>query len=166
MATCLGGMNFGGSIRSSDRRLASSTTGCTARKGPGARSMQKPIQLFPASVAPTCAAFLKTTRCSRLHGGSASMIPRKKVYGWSDLARPRRPSETTAPAAGWPNAARSARDRGRGQRASCGGYCPRPRGLQQGSSYTSVISGKCARSTSLRALDADHFLYVALHVGL
>ena len=158
MATCLGGMNFGGSIRCSDRRLASSTVGCTARKGPGARSMQKPIQLFPSSVAPICAAFMKTTRCSRLHGDSGTMIPRKKVCGCSDLARPRRPSETTAPAAGWPNAARSARDRGRGQRASCGGYCPRPRGLQQGSSHTSVISAKCAQHLPPGGLNSPEFL--------
>jgi hypothetical protein len=38
--------------------------------------MQKPIQLFPDSVAPTCAAFMKTTRCTGLRGDSASMIPR------------------------------------------------------------------------------------------
>jgi len=38
--------------------------------------MQRPIQLFPASVVPTCAAVMNTTRCSGLRGVSASMIPR------------------------------------------------------------------------------------------
>jgi hypothetical protein len=56
--------SISGSIRCCDIRFARSTVGCTARNGPGARCMQKPIQLFPASVAPTCAAFINTTRCA------------------------------------------------------------------------------------------------------
>ena len=35
-----------------------------------------PIQLFPASVAPTCAAFMNTTRCVASPGDSRSMISR------------------------------------------------------------------------------------------
>jgi hypothetical protein len=38
--------------------------------------MQKPIQLLPASLAPTWADFMKTTRCTGLAGESASMIAR------------------------------------------------------------------------------------------
>ena len=62
-----------GSIRRCDRRLARSTVGYTTRNGPGAQCMQKPIQLLPASVAPTCAAFMNTTRCAGCRGDSTSI---------------------------------------------------------------------------------------------
>ena len=68
--------SISGSIRCCDRRFARSTVGWTARNGPGARWMQKPTQLLPPSVAPTCAAFMNTTRWAGLAGESASMIPR------------------------------------------------------------------------------------------
>jgi hypothetical protein len=38
----------------------------------------KPIQLLPASVAPTCAAFMNTTRCAGSPGDSRSMIAHTK----------------------------------------------------------------------------------------
>ena len=66
-----------GSIRPREVRLAISTVGSTASIGPGAWWITKPIQLFPASVAPTCAAFMKLIRCAGWLGDSASMIARR-----------------------------------------------------------------------------------------
>jgi hypothetical protein len=71
--------SISGSIRCRELRFASSTVGCTASIGPGAWWMTKPIQLLPASVAPTCAAFMNTTRCAGWLALSASMIAR--MYG-------------------------------------------------------------------------------------
>jgi CubicO group peptidase (beta-lactamase class C family) len=68
--------SISGSIRWRELRLASSTVGCTASIGPGAWWMANPIQLFPASVAPTCAAFMNTIRWTAELGDSASMISR------------------------------------------------------------------------------------------
>ncbi len=68
--------SISGSIRWRELRFASSTVGWTASIGPGAWWMAKPIQLFPASVAPTCAAFMKTIRCIVSPGDSRSMISR------------------------------------------------------------------------------------------
>ena len=65
-----------GSIRCRELRLASSTVGWTASIGPGAWWMANPIQLLPASVAPTCAAFMNTIRCVGSPGLSRSMISR------------------------------------------------------------------------------------------
>ncbi len=66
-----------GSSRPREARLAISTVGSTASIGPGAWWMTKPIQLLPASVAPTCAAFMKLIRCAGWPGESASMISRR-----------------------------------------------------------------------------------------
>lgn len=66
--------SISGSIRCLEFRLASSTVGCTASIGPGAWWIAKPIQLLPASVAPTCAAFMKTIRWVGSPGDSRSMI--------------------------------------------------------------------------------------------
>jgi hypothetical protein len=63
-----------GSMRCRELRLASSTVGWTASAGPGAWWMMKPIQLLPASVAPTWAAFMNTIRCAEWPGESASMM--------------------------------------------------------------------------------------------
>jgi len=68
--------SISGSMRWRELRFASSTVGCTASIGPGAWWMAKPIQLFPASVAPTCAAFMNTMRWTAELGDSASMISR------------------------------------------------------------------------------------------
>ena len=46
------------------------------RLSPGAWWMAKPIQLLPASVAPTCAAFMNTIRCMGSPGDNRSMISR------------------------------------------------------------------------------------------
>ena len=54
-----------------------STVGNTASIGPGAWWITKPIQLLPASVAPTCAAFMKLMRCAGWRGDNASMISRR-----------------------------------------------------------------------------------------
>lgn len=129
MATCLGGLIFGGWIRSCGRRFAGSAADCTVTTGPGARWMQQPVRLVPALVAPTCAACMKTTGCSGLRDERAC-----RVCGWSDRGRLRRPSVTTAPGAGRPNVTRSAPDpgpappagRAAGCRAGpgCGSACP------------------------------------------
>ena len=63
-------------MRWRELRLASSTVGWTASMGPGAWWMTKPVQLLPASVAPTWAAFMNTTRCTAEEGDSASMMAR------------------------------------------------------------------------------------------
>ncbi len=68
--------SISGSIRCREFRFASSTVGWTASIGPGAWWIAKPIQLFPASVAPTCAAFMNTIRCVGSPGDSRSMISR------------------------------------------------------------------------------------------
>ena len=68
--------SISGSMRWRELRLASSTVGWTASIGPGAWWMAKPIQLLPASVAPTCAAFMNTTRSAGSPGDSLSMISR------------------------------------------------------------------------------------------
>ena len=68
--------SISGSMRWRELRLAISTVGWTANIGPGAWCITKPIQLFPASVAPTCAAFMNTIRCAGWLGESASMIAR------------------------------------------------------------------------------------------
>ena len=68
--------SISGSIRWRELRLASSTVGWTASIGPGAWWMAKPIQLLPASVAPTCAAFMNTIRWVGSPGDSRSMISR------------------------------------------------------------------------------------------
>lgn len=68
--------SINGAIRCCDSRLAVSTVGCTSRNGPGAWWMQYPSQLLPASVAPTCAAFMNTMRLAGSLGLSASMISR------------------------------------------------------------------------------------------
>jgi len=68
--------SISGSIRWRELRFARSTVGCTASIGPGAWWIANPIQLFPASVAPTCAAFMNTTRWVGLPGDSRSMISR------------------------------------------------------------------------------------------
>jgi hypothetical protein len=60
-----------------EKRLASSTVGWTARTGPGAWWTMKPSQLLPASVAPTWAAFMNTTRWQGCEGESASMMARR-----------------------------------------------------------------------------------------
>ena len=69
--------SISGSIRPRDVRLAISTVGSTASIGPGAWWITKPIQLLPASVAPTCAAFMNETRCAGWLGESASIIARR-----------------------------------------------------------------------------------------
>ncbi len=68
--------SISGSMRWRELRLASSTVGCTASIGPGAWCIANPIQLLPASVAPTWAAFMNTMRCAGWLGLSASMISR------------------------------------------------------------------------------------------
>ena len=68
--------SISGSIRWRELRLASSTVGWTASIGPGAWCITKPMKQLPASVAPTCAAFMNTTRWCGLPGDSASMISR------------------------------------------------------------------------------------------
>ena len=68
--------SISGSMRCCELRLASSTVGCTARIGPGAWWMMNPMKLFPASVAPVCAAFMNTTRSMGLEGDRLSMISR------------------------------------------------------------------------------------------
>jgi hypothetical protein len=68
--------SISGSIRWCELRLASSTVGWTASIGPGAWWIANPIQLLPASVAPTCAAFMNTIRRAGSRGESASMIAR------------------------------------------------------------------------------------------
>ncbi len=66
--------SISGSMRWRELRLASSTVGWTASIGPGAWWMTKPIQLLPASVEPTWAAFMKTTRWTGEPGDKQSMI--------------------------------------------------------------------------------------------
>lgn len=68
--------SISGSIRWRELRFASSTVGWTASIGPGAWWIANPIQLLPASVAPTCAAFMNTMRCITSPGDSRSMISR------------------------------------------------------------------------------------------
>ena len=60
-------------------RIAMSTVGCIARTGPGNWSIIAPSQLLPASVLPTCAPAINTTRCVLLRGDSSSIISRR--YG-------------------------------------------------------------------------------------
>lgn len=73
--------SISGSIRCRELRFASSTVGLTASIGPGAWWMANPIQLLPASVAPTCAAFLNTIRCVEPHTvrGAMAGALRKKL---------------------------------------------------------------------------------------
>ena len=49
----------------------------TASIGPGAWWMTNPIQLLPASVAPTCAPFMNEIRVAGSDGDRASMTPRR-----------------------------------------------------------------------------------------
>jgi hypothetical protein len=55
--------------------LASSTVGWTASIGPGAWWRANPIQMLPASVAPTYAAFMNTMRCVGSPGDSPAAAP-------------------------------------------------------------------------------------------
>ncbi len=68
--------SISGSMRWREFRLANSTVGWTARAGPGAWWMMNPMKLLAPSVAPTCAAFMNTTRRHGSAGDSASMMAR------------------------------------------------------------------------------------------
>ena len=74
-----GQFSIAGSIRILDVRLAVSVVGFTISIGPGALQMQKPIQLFPHSVPPTCAPFMNTTLSQGWLGDRQSIISFK--YG-------------------------------------------------------------------------------------
>ena len=66
-----------GSIRCVDTFFAASTVGHTPMTGAGDQWMMKPSQLLPASVAPTWADFMKTTRRAGWVGDSASITSRR-----------------------------------------------------------------------------------------
>ena len=69
--------SISGAMRCCETFLAVSTVGHTPITGAGLQCMMNPSQLFPASVAPTCAAFMNTTRRAGCVGESASITSRR-----------------------------------------------------------------------------------------
>ena len=115
------------SMRWRELRLAISTVGCTASTGPGAWWMMKPRKLLPASVAPTCAPFMNTTRRQGCDGDRQSMISRK--YGRAGRAVAARLGGGAArqnPVPVCPIPTPSAADRAAGRPAKPGAGCPIP----------------------------------------